>query len=337
MTISETVTTETAVNSSEPETGYSEQMKAVIQNVETIIHGKREVIYHALLCMLAEGHLLLADVPGVGKTSLAKALARSLGVEFSRIQATPDMLPSDVIGVSVWHQQSEEFKYHPGPIFTNLLLVDEINRTSPKSQSALLEAMAERQVTVEGQQYDLAQPFMVIATQNQHESEGTYSLPESQLDRFLMQVSLGYPAQGEELKILNTHGMTSTTDNIAALTPVLTREDVLGMINLRKSVAVAPEIQSYILDIAAATRNHDSIALGMSPRAVLNLQAVAQARAASYSRSYVLPDDVKSMMQLTLAHRLILSNNALRQGVTAEAVINSVLESIPVPLSAAQG
>ena len=312
-------------------TSYSEQLKAVIHNVEKIIYGKREVIYHALLCLLAEGHLLLTDVPGVGKTSLAKALARSLGVDFARVQATSDMLPSDVIGVSVWNQQTQEFSYQRGPIFTNLLLVDEINRASPKSQSALLEAMAEQQVTVDGVQYDLEAPFMVVATQNHLEFEGTYPLPESQLDRFLMQISLGYPAPSEELKVLSAHGAASTGENIAALPSVLSREDILELIKLRKNITVSPELQGYILDLATATRNHGNIALGMSPRATLNLQAVAQARAASYGRGYVLPDDVKAMSHLTVCHRLALTNSALRQGVTPQAVMDSVLTSVPVP------
>ncbi len=312
---------------------YAEQIQTVIKNVEKVIHGKREVIYHTLLCLLAEGHLLLADAPGVGKTSLAKAVARSIGVDFARVQSTPDLLPSDVIGVSIWHPQSQEFKYHPGPIFANLLLVDEINRASPKAQSALLEAMAERQVTVDGTRYDIEPPFMVVATQNHLEHEGTYPLPESQLDRFLMQLSVGYPIPVEELRILNTYGSVSASETMAALRSVLSREDLLAMIKVRQTVTVAPEVQTYLVNISTATRDHGAVSLGMSPRATLNLQSVAQARAASFGRSYVLPDDIKSLAQITVCHRLILTNDALRRGITAQAVMDSVLSSVPVPLS----
>lgn len=319
-------------NGEEHPSSYAEQIKRVIQNVEKIIHGKREAIYHTLLCLMAEGHLLLTDSPGIGKTSLAKSLARSIGVDFTRIQSTPDLLPSDVTGVSVWHQQSQEFTYHPGPVFTNLLLVDEINRASPKAQSALLEAMAERQVTADGTSYNLDSPFMVIATQNHLEQEGTYPLPESQLDRFLMQLTLGYPTPAEEMQVLNTHGSASTSENITALQPVLSREDLSEMIKVRQTVKASPEVQTYLINIASATRNHGAVSLGMSPRATLNLQSVAQARAASFGRNFVLPDDIKILAHMTICHRLILSNDSLRKGITPEAVMDSVLASVPVPL-----
>lgn len=316
-----------------PPSNFSEQVKAVVANVEKVIHGKPEIIYHAVLCLLSEGHLLLADAPGVGKTSLAKALARSIGVDFARIQSTPDLLPSDMLGVSIWNQQDQKFSYQPGPIFTNLLLVDEINRASPKAQSALLEAMAERQVTTDGIRYGIDPPFMVIATQNHLEQEGTYPLPESQLDRFLMRLTVGYPAADQEMRILNTHGSASPSETIAALPSVLSREDLLEMIKLRQTIVVSPEVQSYIISIAEATRGHGAVSLGMSPRATLNLQAVAQARAASFSRGYVLPDDVKAMAHTTISHRLILTGDALRRGTSAHSVMESVLASVAVPLS----
>lgn len=319
-------------NDSEHPSSYAHQIKRVIQNVEKIIHGKRETIYHTLLCLIAEGHLLLTDSPGVGKTSLAKSVARSIGVDFARIQSTPDLLPSDVTGVSVWNQQTQEFTYHPGPVFTNLLLVDEINRASPKAQSALLEAMAERQVTADGTSYSLDSPFMVIATQNHLEQEGTYPLPESQLDRFLMQLTLGYPAPDEEMQVLNTHGSASTSETITALQPVVSQEDLSEMIKLRQTVTVSPKVLTYLINIASATRSHGAVALGMSPRATLNLQSVAQARAASFGRSFVLPDDVKVLAHMTICHRLILTSDSLRRGITANAVMDSVLAGVPVPL-----
>ena len=304
----------------------------ITQNIEKVIHGQRDAVYHTLLCLVAGGHLLLTDAPGVGKTSLAKALACSLNLEFRRIQSTPDLLPSDVLGVNVWHQAKQEFVFHPGPVFANLVLMDEVNRSSPKTQSALLEAMAEQQATIDGARHSLSSPFMVVATQNPLEQEGTYPLPESQLDRFLMRLHMGYPDPSGEMMILNTHGKSSTSDAIAKMPAVASRKDLLEMMKVREQIAIDLEVQRYLINIATATRQNPSLLLGMSPRATLSLQRLAQARAASQNRGFVIPDDVKSLAHVTLCHRLILKHDAQRRGITREAVVDSVLQSVPVPL-----
>ncbi len=306
---------------------FAELFGAVADNIARVIQGKPDVIELVLLCLISEGHLLVEDVPGVGKTSLAKALATSLDCTFGRMQFTPDLLPSDVVGVSVWDRSTSLFDFRPGPVFCNIVLGDEINRASPKTQSALLEAMAERQVTVDGVTYHLPPPFMVIATQNPIEHEGTYPLPESQLDRFLMRVSVGYPDREAEVSILDTHG---GDDALERLGPVLTAGQVAGLVSAVRAVHVATPLRAYLVDLARATRDHPAVAVGMSPRATLALQRVARARAATEGRSYVVPDDVKALAVSVLSHRLLLSPEAQLQGLNAADVVEDVLNSVPI-------
>jgi len=301
------------------------------EDIERVIRGKREVVHLMLLCLFAEGHLLIEDAPGVGKTSLGKALATSIDVPFGRVQFTPDLLPSDVVGVSIWNRNDDSFEFRPGPIFNGVVLADEINRTSPKTQSSLLEAMAERQVTVDGHSRTLQRPFMVIATQNPLEHEGTYPLPESQLDRFLAKSSVGYPSRSAEVEILNTHG---GDDPFEALNSVLDSRAVLSMISAVRGVHVAPPLQAYMVDIADATRRHPGLAVGISPRATLSLQSIVRARAASAGRNFGTPDDVKALAVPVLAHRLMLNPEAQLRGLTAHRVVEEVLSSVPVPAGA---
>jgi MoxR-like ATPase len=312
---------------------FADLFGSVVANIEKVIQGKPEVIELALVCLLAEGHLLIEDVPGVGKTSLAKALATSIDCSFGRVQFTPDLLPSDVVGVTVWNRGGGDFEFRPGPIFANIVLADEINRASPKTQSALLEAMQEKQVTVDGTTYPLAPPFLVLATQNPIEHEGTYPLPESQLDRFLMRVSMGYPARDAEIEILDTH---STHDTIVDISAVVTSTDVLAMIDSVRAVHVAPSLKGYLVDLADASRRHPRLALGMSPRATLSLQRVARARAAAGGRTYVVPDDLKALAEPVLAHRFLVTPEAQLSGVTAADALNEVLRSVPVPTGRAK-
>jgi MoxR-like ATPase len=307
---------------------FADVFATIVENVSEVLQGKVEVIELALLCLVAEGHLLIEDVPGVGKTSLAKALAASLDCRWGRIQFTPDLLPSDVVGVTVWNRGTNEFEFRPGAVFTNLLLTDEINRASPKTQSALLECMEERQVTVDATTHPLEQPFMVLATQNPVEHEGTYPLPESQLDRFLMQVSIGYPSRAAEIGILDSHGTEQPLD---AIEPVATVKDVLAMAEAARAVHVAASLQGYLVDLAETTRRHPALALGMSPRATLALQRAARARAAAAGRGYVVPDDIKAMAQPVVAHRFSLTPEAAMQGVEAREVVDDVLRHVPVP------
>ena len=307
---------------------FSDSFDAVVANVATVVQGKDEAIRLALLCLVAEGHLLIEDVPGVGKTSLAKALAGSLACSWRRIQFTPDLLPSDVTGVSVYNRANGSFEFRPGGIFANLVVGDEINRASPKTQSALLEAMEERQVTVDGTTYALEPPFMVIATQNPVEHEGTYPLPESQLDRFLMRIGMGYPDRAAEIGILDTHGRT---DPAASLRPVASAADVQTMVALAGAIHVAPSLKGYIVDVAAATRAHPQLALGVSPRAALGLLRAARARAASMGRDYVVPDDLKVLALPVLEHRLALTGDAQLRGVNRGDVLLSVLSTVSVP------
>jgi MoxR-like ATPase len=309
---------------------FADLVAAVSDNVGRVIQGKPEVIDLVVLCLVSEGHLLVEDVPGVGKTSLAKALATSIDCSFGRVQFTPDLLPSDVVGVNVWNRATSTFEFRPGPVFSNIVLGDEINRASPKTQSALLEAMAERQVTVDGVTHPLERPFMVIATQNPIEHEGTYPLPDSQLDRFLMRVSVGYPSRDAELTILDAHG---DHDALVDLGPVITASQVEGMTRAVRSVHVADPLRGYLVDLANATRRHPGVAIGMSPRATLALQRVARALAAMRGRSYVVPDDFKELAGPVLAHRLTLSPEARLQGLTADDVVADVLQDVPIPVA----
>jgi MoxR-like ATPase len=307
---------------------YAESFEAVVGNVARVIQGKDEAIRLALVCLLAEGHLLIEDVPGVGKTSLAKALAASLDVSWNRIQFTPDLLPSDVTGVMVYNRANGAFDFRPGGIFANVVLGDEINRASPKTQSALLEAMEEHQVTVDATTYQLAPPFMVIATQNPVEHEGTYPLPESQLDRFLMRIEMGYPDRNAEIAMLDTHGAASA---VQQLLPVASATDIQAMVALARQVHVAPALKGYIVDVATATRRHPAVALGVSPRASLAIQRAARSLAASVDRDYVIPDDLKAVAEPVLGHRISLTPEAQVSGVGAGQILAEVLASVPVP------
>jgi MoxR-like ATPase len=310
------------------EATFADYFDRVVDNIERVIQGKRDVIELVLLCLISEGHLLLEDVPGVGKTSLAKSLATSLDASFGRVQFTPDLLPSDVVGLTVWNRSDGTFTFRPGPIFNNIVLADEINRASPKTQAALLEAMAENQVTVDGATYPMARPFMVIATQNPIEHEGTYPLPESQLDRFLMRVSVGYPSPDAELEILDTHG---DHDPYGDIGPVLSAEHIAGLVHAARGVHMAPGVKAYLVDLANATRRSPHLALGMSPRATLALGRVARARAAAEGRTYVIPDDVKALADPVLAHRLVPTPEAQFQGMGSSEALKQVLATVAVP------
>jgi MoxR-like ATPase len=307
---------------------FEEQFDALVGNVERVIQGKREVIKMALACLVADGHLLIEDVPGVGKTMLAKAISRSIDGTWHRIQFTPDLLPSDVTGVSVWNRANNEFEFRQGGIFANIVLADEVNRASPKTQSALLEAMEERQVTVDAVTHDLERPFMVIATQNPIEYEGTYPLPEAQLDRFLMRIKVGYPDRDAGIDILETHGSIEPVDN---LSPLLSAADVVQLQEAVTTIYVAPSLKGYIIDVVEATRHERDLVLGVSPRGALALQRASRAFAASSGRDYVIPDDLKLLAGSVLEHRLILSPEAQLRGATAADVLETVLGRVPVP------
>ncbi len=313
---------------SRAEAAFTDTFNRIVENIEQVIQGKHDVIRLSLVCLVAEGHLLIEDVPGVGKTSLAKALAASIDCQCQRIQFTPDLLPSDITGVSVFNRSNDFFEFRPGGIFANIVLGDEVNRASPKTQSALLEAMEEHQVTVDAVSYALPRPFMVVATQNPLDQEGTYPLPESQLDRFLMRISVGYPDRSAELTMLETHGMS---DVLAGLVPVATAADVNKMIDAARAVYVAPAIRDYIVDIAEATRAHPSLSLGVSPRAALALLRAARAQSAASGRDYVIPDDIQSLAAPVLEHRLSMSPEAQLGGIGTSDVIADVLERVPVP------
>jgi MoxR-like ATPase len=298
------------------------------QNLEKVVIGKRNAIELVMIGLLCQGHVLIEDVPGVGKTVLARSLARSLGCDFNRLQFTPDMLPSDVTGVSIFNQETRKFEFRPGPIFGQIILADEINRATPKTQAALLEAMDERQVTVDGQTHSLPRPFMVLATQNPIEYEGTFPLPEAQLDRFLLRVRLGYPSALDEVSVLEGQQLRHP---IEAIRSVLTAEEILAALETVKSVYVAPALKRYIVELTHRTRNHGDVYLGASPRGSLGLFRAGQARAALAGRDHVLPDDLKALAQPVLAHRIIVNPAARLREVTAERLIQEILLSVPVP------
>jgi MoxR-like ATPase len=300
----------------------------VVENVERVIVGKRATVELAVIGLLSQGHLLIEDVPGVGKTMLARSLARSLGCSFGRIQFTPDMLPSDVTGVSIFNQATREFEFRPGPVMAQIVLTDEINRATPKTQAALLEVMEERQTTVDGVTYPMARPFMVLATQNPIEYEGTFPLPEAQLDRFLLRVRLGYPELDNEVDILDRQQFHHPVED---LEPVVSVEEVIEAQEAIKSVYVSPAVKRYIVELMNETRRHDDVYLGASPRGSLTLYRTGQARAAAVGRDFVLPDDVKALALPALAHRMILSPRARLRDMTTEQVIQEILEVLPVP------
>ena len=281
------------------------------------------------LAMVADGHVLVEDVPGVGKTSIAKAFANSVDGRFGRVQFTPDLLPTDVTGVSVWNRSNDAFEFRPGPVFSTVLLADEINRASPKTQSALLEAMAERQVTADGVTHRLESPFMVIATQNPIEHEGTYALPEAQLDRFLMRLEIGYPDREAELEILHARGGSSEpADHVPA---VLSATQIAEMSASLEQIYLAPALKSYLLDLADATRRHPALALGLSPRGVVALQRVVRAQAASEGRTYATPDDVKQLVRHVISHRLLVTPESRMRGTRPVDVVGEILDALPVP------
>jgi MoxR-like ATPase len=296
--------------------------------VESVIEGKAEAIRLALTVLLAEGHVLIEDVPGVGKTMLAKALARSTDCSVRRIQFTPDLLPSDITGVSAYNQERREFEFKPGPVFANIVVGDEINRASPKTQSALLECMEERQVTVDGTTYPLAPPFMVIATQNPIEMEGTYPLPEAQRDRFTARISMGYPSAESELAMLDAHGSSSPLE---ALQPVAQAEDMRELIAAVRKVHVADVLKQYVISLVTATRSTPELRLGASPRATLHLLRASRARAALDGRDFVIPDDVQALALPVLAHRLLPSADALVARQLPEQVLAGIVEQVPLP------
>ena len=300
----------------------------VADNVEQVIIGKRRAVDLLLVALLCRGHVLLEDVPGVGKTVLAKSIARSIGCSFKRIQFTPDLLPSDVTGVSIFNQQTNQFEFRPGPVIAQIVLADEINRATPKTQSSLLESMEEHQITVDGATYPLPDPFIVLATQNPIEYEGTFPLPEAQLDRFLLRIHLGYPDKNQELQILESQRKQHPLET---LTQVLSVERLLEMQQQIKDVYVDEAIKEYIVAITSATRHHDDVYLGASPRGSLALYRTAQAFAALQGRDYVTPDDVKALAEPVLGHRLIINPAARIRNIQANAVIDDVLSAVPVP------
>jgi MoxR-like ATPase len=300
------------------------------EGVESVIDGKAEAVKLALTVLLAEGHLLIEDVPGVGKTMLAKALAKAIDCSVRRIQFTPDLLPSDITGVSAYNQERRDFEFKPGPVFANVVVGDEINRASPKTQSAMLECMEERHVTVDSTTYQLESPFMVIATQNPVEMEGTYPLPEAQRDRFTARISIGYPTAVAEMEMLDTHGSSSPLDQ---LTPVATAHDVRDLILAVRRVLVSAQVKEYIIALAAATRTAQELRLGASPRSALHLLRASRARAALDGRDYVIPDDIQALAVPVLAHRLLPTAEALVERKLPEQVVMRLVAELPLPRS----
>lgn len=300
----------------------------LLKNLKGVIIGKDEVLDLVVITLLSQGHLLIDDVPGVGKTMLAKSLAKSLGCSFNRIQFTPDMLPSDVTGVSIFNQNSREFEFRAGPIISQIVLADEINRATPKTQSALLEAMEERQVTVDGITHQIPQPFMVLATQNPIEYEGTFPLPEAQLDRFLMRIRIGYPTFSNEIEILELQQLKHPIEDVKT---VISSSEIIEMQNAIKHVYVSSAVKRYIVELTRATRDHNDVYLGASPRGSLGLFRVSQAKAASVGRDFVLPDDVKGLAKFVLGHRLVINPSARLKNLTADQIIGEVLLQVSVP------
>ena len=313
----------------ESATTAAESIGAIVGNLGRVVHAPEETLRLCVLCLVGEGHLILEDFPGVGKTMLAKALARSLDVSFSRMQFTPDLLPSDVTGVNVFNQRSNEFEFRPGPVFANLLLVDEINRASPKTQAALLECMQEQQVTTDGVTNQLARPFMVMATQNPIEYEGTYPLPEAQLDRFTMRIAIGYPPLSEEAKMLTEQTADPPLDG---LEPVANAADAIALADEAKAIFVEESLNRYVVALLRATRGDSRLYLGASPRAGIATLRVAKARALADSRTYLEPDDIKAVAVPVLAHRLILAPEARSTGLTGEQIVRETLDKTPVPV-----
>ncbi len=308
--------------------GIQEFAERVIENVERVIIGKHAEVELALIALLCGGHVLVEDVPGVGKTSLAKAVARSIGCSFKRLQFTPDMLPSDITGVFIYNQKTNEFEFRPGPIMAQIVLADEINRATPKTQSALLEAMEEGNITVDGQTFPLPKPFLVLATQNPIEYEGTFPLPEAQLDRFLMRIELGYPRRADEMAVLETQQRSQPLDEISQVVEV---RELVEMQQRTREVYVDRLVREYIVELVNATRQHPDVYLGASPRGSLALDHTAQARATLMGRDYATPDDVKYMAVATLSHRLIVSPGAGVRNTSTKEVVLELLESVPVP------
>ena len=309
--------------------GVQNMAEKIRHSVQRVIVGKDDVIDLAIIALLCKGHVLVEDVPGIGKTTMAKALAQSLGCTFNRIQFTPDLMPTDVLGVNFYNQKSGDFEFRAGPIFSQILLADEINRATPRTQSALLEAMGERQATIDGVTRAISEPFMVLATQNPIEMEGTFPLPEAQLDRFMLRIKLGYPSPDEESDIL----LRFQKDTILpALEPVTTESELRPLQDAVTTVRVDDTIRMYVVAITQASREHDGLALGASPRAALSLYKTAQAKAVLDGRDFVTPDDVKEMAETVLAHRMILTSNSRLRGRTTGMIVEEVLDSVPVPI-----
>ena len=300
----------------------------IVKNVEQVIVGKRTAVQLTVLGLLCQGHILIEDVPGVGKTVLAKSLSKSVGCKFQRIQFTPDMLPSDVTGVSVFNQKTREFEFRPGPIHAQIVLVDEINRATPKTQSALLEAMEEKQVTVDGTTYPLEAPFMVLATQNPIEYEGTFPLPEAQLDRFLLRIRLGYPNKEQEMDILDRQQFTHPIESIEQAVSV---EELQAVQTAVKEIYIDDLVKEYIVEVVRQTREHPDVYLGSSSRGALALYRLSQARAAMFGRDYVLPDDVKALAGAALGHRIIVGPAARIKDIEPDAIVQDILDRVPVP------